>query len=55
MKKNLNELIQMSESSAEFEETARLERLMRVSPVQAASEAGRQVNEWKEEYIAYKG
>lgn len=55
MKKNLGELGQMTEVSAEFEKIAKLERLMHVSQIQAASEAGRQVNQWKDEYIAYKG
>ena len=54
MKKNLNELIQLTEASAEFEQTAKLERLLQVSQIQAASEAARQVNQWKEEYISYK-
>ncbi len=55
MKKNLNELIQMTEASSEFETTAKLERLLQVSQIQAASEAARQVSQWKEEYIKYKG
>ena len=54
MKKNLNELSQLTEASAEFEQTAKLERLLQVSQIQAASEAARQVNQWKEEYISYK-
>ncbi len=55
MRKNLSELGQMAEASAEFEKIAKLERLMNVSQIQAVSEAGQLVNQWKDEYIAYKG
>ncbi len=55
MKKNLSELEQMTEVSAEFEPVTKLERLMYVSQVQARSEMGRQVEQWKDEYIGYLG
>ncbi len=55
MKKNLSELGQMTEVSAEFEKILRLERLSRVSQIQAKSEISRQVDQWKDEYIGYKG
>lgn len=55
MKKNLSELEQMTEVSDEFEKVAKLERLSRVSQVQAKSEISRQVDQWKEEYIGYRG
>lgn len=54
MKKNLNELEQMTEVSAEFEKIAKLERLAHVSQMQAKSEISRQVDKWKDEYTAYK-
>ncbi|MCI8449186.1 MAG: hypothetical protein HFH30_12545, partial [Eubacterium sp.] len=46
---------QMTEVSAEFEKILRLERLSRVSQIQAKSEISRQVDQWKDEYIGYKG
>lgn len=55
MKKNLGELIQMTEVSPEFEKITQLGRLSHVSRTQAVSEMSRQVDQWKEEYIAYKG
>lgn len=55
MKKNLSELGQMTEVSAEFEKITKLERLARVSQVQAKSEIRRQVDQWKDEYIGYMG
>lgn len=55
MKKNLAELIHLTESSAEYGKIAELARLAQASPVQAGSEIHMQVDAWKEEYIAYKG
>lgn len=55
MKKNIDELGQMSEVSAEYEKIAKLERLERISQVQARSEMGWQVDEWKDDYISYMG
>jgi len=55
MKKNIDELCQMTEVSAEYDKIAKLERLQRVSPVQAKSETSRQIDQWKEEYIGYQG
>lgn len=55
MKKDLNERRQMTEVSAEFEKVAKLERLLPVSGTQARSEISRQVDQWKDEYIGYKG
>lgn len=54
MKKNLSELEQMTEVSAEFEKISKLERLMHVSQTQGKSEMNRQVDQWKDEYIGYK-
>ena len=55
MKKNIDELGQMTEVSAEYEKILKLERLERVSPIQARSEMGWQVDQWKEDYISYMG
>lgn len=55
MKKNIEELKQMTEVSAEYERILKLERLERVSQLQARSEMGWQVDQWKEDYISYMG
>jgi len=55
MKKNIEELGQMTEVSAEYEKILKLERLERVSKQQARSEMGWQVDQWKEDYISYMG
>ena len=55
MKKNIDELGQMTEVSAEYEKILKLERLERVSQLQARSEMGWQVDQWKEDYISYMG
>ena len=55
MKKNTMELSQMTEVSAEFDNLNRLERLERISQNQSHSEVERQVQEWKEEYVGYRG
>lgn len=51
--KNISELEQMTEVSAEYEKIAGLERLRHISQIQAKSEASRQVDQWKEEYIGF--
>ena len=55
MKKNTMELSQMTEVSAEFDNLNRLERLERISQNQSHSEVERQVQEWKDEYVGYRG
>ncbi len=55
MKKNFSELCQMTEVSAEFEKVSKLERLERVSQIQARAEIDHQVDQWKDEYVAYRG
>lgn len=55
MKKNINELCQMTEVSEEFEKLTKMERLERVSQLQAHGEISRQVEQWKEEYMEFRG
>ncbi len=55
MKKNLSELEQMTEVSAEFEQVTKLERMTHVSQIQAKGEIDRRVDQWKDEYIGYIG
>ena len=55
MKKNILELSQMTEVSAEFDNINRMERLERVSQNQSHIEIERQVRQWKEEFYGYRG
>ncbi len=55
MKKNLGELKQMTEGSAEYGRIMQYARLAQTSPVQARSEIHMQVDAWKDEYTGYKG
>lgn len=55
MKKNLAELVHLTEASAEFGKILELSRLAQASFAQAKSEIYVQVDAWKEQYISYKG
>ena len=55
MRKNLAELLHLTEASAEYGKILELSRLAQVSMAQENREVHMQVDAWKEEYIAYKG
>lgn len=55
MRKNLAELLHLTEASAEYGKILELSRLAQASLAQENHEAHMQVDAWKEEYIAYKG
>lgn len=55
VKKNTVELCQMTEVSAEFEQMNRFEQMEQVSQLQAESEMRRQVHQWKDDYLEYRG
>ena len=55
MKKNLKEVMQITEASVELSDISKMMRMDRVSRLQARGSADRLVDRWKDEYIGYKG
>ena len=55
MKKNLKEVMQITEASVELSDISKMMRMDRVSRLQARGSADRMVDRWKDEYIGYKG